>query len=165
MKTILIALLLMLFSITCQAFDLKGIEIGSVRNDVLINEKLGIDCGSYSNVCSDYTMVMGRVSTVILSERDGKIGSITVVTSVMAFDDLVEALKKKHGDPKTVERSNWQAMSGVQLANISMQWINTAGDELTVTKYGNSTQSILTMKSHAQIKFEDAKSKTAKSQL
>lgn len=110
-----------------------------------IHDRMAVACGAGGSdgqlqVCNGRTSVAGvDASANVVIGPEGRLQRIWLTISAYSHDATLEALKAKYGAPKTSRRSTVRNGFGAPFNQLETVWHGDAGQTLTVSRYGAST--------------------------
>lgn len=125
---LLLALALLMFK-TCEALDLKGVELGKVASQAQLHEAFGITFGSYEcdmvplHPCIGGARIEGApVAVEVQFGADKSVVQIEVTFLSEYFDTLAHAALEKWGKPTESSAEATQNSYGAQVLNQVRGW-------------------------------------------
>lgn len=155
----LFAIALIALPVAAQAFDFRGLEVGTVVRVQDVEAKiarpvlpdfpeynaavarLGDICGAspLGTVCNSHVQLgeAGAGDINVLLAPDGRLTRIVVSEiPVENFLQSAQALRNKFGKPSQVKRSVVQNALGFKFDQIEVIWTNAKGDSVHLSRYG-----------------------------
>jgi hypothetical protein len=137
---ILLALAALVFK-TCEAFDLKGVEVGKAATRAQLQAAFGARC-DFGDAC--LTEIAGvTVKVYTWKDKAGRVSSISASFDSIQFATIEKAAREKFGTPSSTEEAPMQNGFGAQFMARGLWWTNADGARVQLLKsFTDATLSI-----------------------
>lgn len=133
----LAALALCALCCSSNAFELKGLTLGSPTTPAQVHSLMGVPCGVGANdmqVCNGPASIGGVWGDAnIVISPSGKLQRISLLFDANSFESLAEAFVEKYGKA-SIQRSTVQNGFGAKFERVDMAWTQKNGNRIDMSK-------------------------------